>query len=89
MPIKPDDGTSGDETDAEDDSSSIKSVRFSRLAEVREMSAEEAQEALMARLSYNASLRVRRHKSNHKTARTALLFCLLVSNLSTFDVLIK
>lgn len=77
MPIKPEDA-SAEETDTDDDSS-IKSVRFSRLAEVREMSAEEAHEALMARLSYNASLRVRRHKSNHKTARTALLFCILVS----------
>lgn len=56
----------------------MKTVRFSKLAEVREMSANEATEALMSRLSYTASLRVRRQKSNHKTARTALMFCLLV-----------
>lgn len=51
------------------------------MAEVREMSAHEATEALMARLSYAASMRIRRQKSHHKTAKTALLFCVLVSNL--------
>lgn len=61
----------------ESDDSSIKSVRFSKLAEVREMSPHEATEALMSRLSYAASLRVRRQKSHHKTARTALMFCIL------------
>lgn len=48
------------------------------MAEVREMSAHEATEALMARLSYAASMRIRRQKSHHKTAKTALLFCVLV-----------
>jgi len=47
------------------------------MAEVREMSAHEATDALMARLSYAASLRIRRQKTHHKTAKTALLFCLL------------
>ncbi|CAO1348452.1 unnamed protein product [Diamesa serratosioi] len=61
----------------ESDDSSIRSVRFSKLAEVREMAATEATEALMSRLSYAASLRVRRQKSHHKTARTALMFCIL------------
>lgn len=63
--------------DTESDDSSIRSVRFSKLAEVREMSATEANEALMSRLSYAASLRVRRAKTHHKTARTALMFCIL------------
>lgn len=63
----------------ESDESSIRSVRFSKLAEVREMSPHEAGEALMSRLSYSASIRVRRQKTNHKTARTALMFCVLVS----------
>lgn len=44
------------------------------------MSPHEAGEALMSRLSYSASIRVRRQKTNHKTARTALMFCVLVSN---------
>lgn len=63
----------------ESDDSSIRSVRFSKLAEVREMSPHDATEALMSRLSYAASMRIRRQKTNHKTARTALMFCVLVS----------
>lgn len=63
--------------DSESDESNARSVRFSKLAEVREMSAAEATEALMSRLSYSASLRVRRAKTYHKTARTALMFCIL------------
>lgn len=63
--------------DTESDDSSIRSVRFSKLAEVREMSAAEATEAIMSRLSYAASVRVRRQKTHHKTARTALMFCIL------------
>lgn len=47
------------------------------------MSPHEAGEALMSRLSYSASIRVRRQKTNHKTARTALMFCVLVSTMST------
>ncbi|XP_030387131.1 solute carrier family 35 member F5 [Scaptodrosophila lebanonensis] len=61
----------------ESDDSSVRSVRFNKMAEVREMSAHEATDALMARLSYAASLRIRRQKTHHKTAKTALLFCLL------------
>ncbi|SPP75680.1 solute carrier family 35 member F5 [Drosophila guanche] len=61
----------------ESDDSSVRSVRFSKMAEVREMSAHEATDALLARLSYAASLRIRRQKTHHKTAKTALLFCLL------------
>lgn len=63
--------------DTESDDSSIRSVRFSKLAEVREMNAAEATEALMSRLSYAASIRIRRQRTHHKTARTALLFCIL------------
>uniref|UniRef100_A0A182Y335 Solute carrier family 35 member F5 n=1 Tax=Anopheles stephensi TaxID=30069 RepID=A0A182Y335_ANOST len=73
VPIKTDSQVSGTESD----DSSIRSVRFSKVAEVREMSPHEASEALMSRLSYAASLRVHRQKSHHKTARTALLFCVL------------
>lgn len=90
VPIKPDDcasdssGTANGSTAnggggaaSDGDAGSIKSVRFNRLAEVREMSANEAAEALLARLSYAASVRLRRQRSHHKTARTALLFCIL------------
>lgn len=73
VPIKADAQVSGTESD----DSSIRSVRFSKVAEVREMSPHEATEALMSRLSYAASLRVRRQKSHHKTARTALMFSIL------------
>lgn len=62
--------------DSETDEDS-RMVRFSKLAEVREMSAAEATEALMSRLSYSASLRVRRAKTYNKTARTSLMFCIL------------
>ncbi|XP_039481377.1 solute carrier family 35 member F5 [Drosophila santomea] len=73
----PANGTSNSISGTESDDSSVRSVRFSKMAEVREMSAHEATDALMARLSYAASLRIRRQKTHHKTAKTALLFCLL------------
>lgn len=73
MPIK-----NGQTSGTESDDSGIRSVRFSKLAEVREMSPHEATEALMSRLSYAASMRIRRQKTNHNTARTALIFCVLV-----------
>ncbi|KAI8039834.1 solute carrier family 35 member F5 [Drosophila gunungcola] len=73
----PGNGTSNSLSGTESDDSSVRSVRFSKMAEVREMSAHEATDALMARLSYAASLRIRRQKTHHKTAKTALLFCLL------------
>lgn len=76
VPIK----NGGHISGTESDDSSIRSVRFSKLAEVREMSSHDATEALMSRLSYAASLRIRRQKTNHKTARTALMFCVLVWN---------
>ncbi|KAH8350142.1 hypothetical protein KR067_002760 [Drosophila pandora] len=70
-------GSTNSISGTESDDSSVRSVRFSKMAEVREMSAHEATDALMARLSYAASLRIRRQKTHHKTAKTALLFCLL------------
>jgi solute carrier family 35 protein F5 len=63
--------------DTESDDSSIRSVRFSKLAEVREMNAAVATEAVMSRLSYAASIRIRRQRTHHKTAKTALIFCIL------------
>lgn len=78
VPIK-----TGHLSGTESDDSSIKSVRFSKLAEVKEMSPHEATEALLSRLSYSASLRIRRQKTNHKTARTALIFCILVSEIKS------
>ncbi|XP_015440077.1 PREDICTED: solute carrier family 35 member F5 isoform X2 [Dufourea novaeangliae] len=83
VPIKtPDhcDRSSGTESD----DSSIRSVRFSKLAEVRHMSETDATEALLARLSYQASLRAGEHVrrqankfSVQKVAKIALMFCLL------------
>lgn len=74
-------GQSGSVAESSDEEeSSVRSVRFNRMAEVREMSSLDAPDALLARLSYSASLRIRRQKSHHKTARTALLFAVLVRN---------
>ncbi|KAJ8879917.1 hypothetical protein PR048_020538 [Dryococelus australis] len=68
VPIKfpePGDKSSGTESD----DSSIRSVRFSKLAEVRHMSEQDATEALLARLSYQASLRA------GEVARRAAISC--------------
>ncbi|XP_049830918.1 solute carrier family 35 member F5 isoform X1 [Schistocerca gregaria] len=83
VPIKlpdPSDRSSGTESD----DSSVKSVRFSKLAEVRHMSETDATEALLARLSYQASVRAgeaaRRAASKlplQRVAKVALMFCLL------------
>ncbi|XP_066589435.1 solute carrier family 35 member F5 [Prorops nasuta] len=83
VPIKiPDhcDRSSGTESD----DSSIRSVRFSKLAEVRHMSESDATEALLARLSYQDSVRAGEHArrqankfSVQKVAKIALMFCLL------------
>ncbi|KAL7737023.1 hypothetical protein ACLKA6_005249 [Drosophila palustris] len=77
VPIRVANPINGVLSGTESDDSSVRSVRFCKMAEVREMSAHEATDALMARLSYAASMRIRRQKSHHKTAKTALLFCLL------------
>ncbi|XP_065341709.1 solute carrier family 35 member F5 isoform X2 [Cloeon dipterum] len=68
----------------ESDDSGVRSVRFSKLAEVRQMSEEEATAALMARLSYTASVRadqIARRAANKlpvsKVAWLAFTFCVL------------
>lgn len=80
----------------ESDDSSIRSVRFSKLAEVRHMSECDATEALLARLSYQASVRAGEHAkrqankfSVQKVAKIALMFCLLVSNNNYFKSIIQ
>lgn len=83
VPIKfpePSDRNSGTESD----DSSVRSVRFSKLAEVRHMSETDATEALLARLSYQASVRAgevaRRAAIKfplQRVAKIALMFCLL------------
>ncbi|EDW08505.1 solute carrier family 35 member F5 [Drosophila mojavensis] len=77
VPIRVANPINGIVSGTESDDSSVRSVRFCKMAEVREMSAHEATDALMARLSYAASMRIKRQKTHHKTAKTALLFCLL------------
>lgn len=87
VPIKtPDqcDRSSGTESD----DSSVRSVRFSKLAEVRHMSESDATEALLARLSYHASVRAgeqARRQANkfsiQKVSKIASMFCFLVSSL--------
>ncbi|XP_072387880.1 solute carrier family 35 member F5 [Diabrotica undecimpunctata] len=68
----------------ESDDSTVRSVRFNKLAEVRHMSESEATEALLARLSYQASLRaseMAKRAANRlpiaRVAKIALIFCLL------------
>ncbi|CAG9863986.1 unnamed protein product [Phyllotreta striolata] len=81
VPVKtPDREHSGTESD----DSTVRSVRFNKLAEVRHMSESEATEALLARLSYQASLRAsemaKRAASRlpiARVAKIALIFCLL------------
>ncbi|CAG9834390.1 unnamed protein product [Diabrotica balteata] len=62
----------------------VRSVRFNKLAEVRHMSESEATEALLARLSYQASVRaseMAKRAANRlpiaRVAKIALIFCLL------------
>ncbi|XP_044577080.1 solute carrier family 35 member F5 [Cotesia glomerata] len=69
----------------ESDDSSIRAVRFSKLAEVRHMSEGDAIEALLARLSYPASIRAGEHARRQahkfsipKVAKIALIFCLIL-----------
>lgn len=68
----------------ESDDSSIRSVRFNKLAEVRHMSDADATEALLARLSYQASVRIGEIARRAATklpvihvAKIAFIFCLL------------
>jgi solute carrier family 35, member F5 len=87
VPLRRPDGSRGTSKSSgtESDDSSVRSVRFSKLAEVRQMSEEEATAALMARLSYSASVRadqMARRAANKlpvsKVAWLALTFCILV-----------
>uniref|UniRef100_A0A1B6DQK8 Solute carrier family 35 member F5 n=2 Tax=Clastoptera arizonana TaxID=38151 RepID=A0A1B6DQK8_9HEMI len=85
VPIKfPERGERNNSGTESDESSVNRSVRFSKLAEVRHMSDTDATEALLARLSYQASLRAgemaRRAAiklSIEQVAKIALMFCLL------------
>lgn len=87
VPVKtPERETLDRSSGTESDDSSVRSVRFNKLAEVRHMSETDATEALLARLSYQASLRAgeiaKRAASRlpiFKVANIALIFCLLVS----------
>lgn len=83
VPVKRADRSSGTESD----DSSVHSVRFNKVAEVRHMSTVDASDALLARLSYNASVRAGENlwRTENKlpiqvVARVALLFCYLVSD---------
>lgn len=81
IPIK----FSGKSSGTESDDSINRSVRFKKLAEVRQMSEEEATDALLARLSYTASLRLNRTSSYgggsrltvFQIASISFVFCLL------------
>lgn len=82
------DRSSGTESD---DSSIQRSVRFNKLAEVRHMSESEAAEALLARLSYQASVRMgelaKRAATKlaiYKVAHISFIFCFLVISLLRF-----
>ncbi|XP_014205867.1 solute carrier family 35 member F5 [Copidosoma floridanum] len=79
VPVKSD-RSSGTESD----DSSVRSVRFSKFAEVRHMSENDATEALLARLSYQASVRAgerAKRQANkfsiQKVVKIALMFCFL------------
>lgn len=68
----------------ESDDSTVRSVRFNKLAEVRHMSENDATEALLARLSYQASMRASEIAKRAairlpvvRVAKIALIFCLL------------
>ncbi|EFA07349.1 solute carrier family 35, member F5 [Tribolium castaneum] len=68
----------------ESDDSSVRSVRFNKLAEVRHMSETDATEALLARLSYQATLRAGEIAKRAaiklpvlRVAKISLIFCLL------------
>ncbi|XP_044264040.1 solute carrier family 35 member F5 isoform X2 [Tribolium madens] len=68
----------------ESDDSSVRSVRFNKLAEVRHMSETDATEALLARLSYQATLRAGEIAKRAaiklpvlRVAKISLIFCVL------------
>ncbi|XP_076257926.1 solute carrier family 35 member F5 isoform X2 [Rhynchophorus ferrugineus] len=72
-------------SETESDDSSLRSVRFNKMAEVRHMSEAEAKDALLARLSYQASLRASESIKKasvklpiYEVAKVAFLFCFLI-----------
>lgn len=78
----------------ESDDSSIRSVRFNKLAEVRHMSDSNATDALLARLSYQASIRIGELARRAATklpiidvAKVSFVFCLLVSKVNRHSIL--
>lgn len=85
IPIKFDDKASGTESDDSAVNHSLnRSVRFSKVSEVRQLSETYAEDAVIARLSYSASLRAEEAKlramsklSIKQVAKMAFLFCLM------------
>lgn len=85
VPIKFDDKSSGAESDeSSNDSKNKSTVRFSNLSEVRQLSDIYAEEAVIARLSYNASVRAEEARlralsklSLKQVAKIAFIFCIL------------
>ncbi|CAH0552063.1 unnamed protein product [Brassicogethes aeneus] len=85
IPVKtPERETLDRNSGTESDDSSVRSVRFNKLAEVRHMSETDATEALLARLSYQASLRAGEFAKRaaiklpiFRVAKIAFIFCFL------------
>ncbi|RZC40166.1 solute carrier family 35, member F5 [Asbolus verrucosus] len=84
VPVKTPDREPDRNSGTESDDSSVRSVRFNKLAEVRHMSETDATEALLARLSYQASLRAGEIAKRaaiklpiFRVAKISLVFCLL------------
>lgn len=98
IPIKYDESGEKSSGNESDDSSrhSVKSVHFNQVTEVRHLSESQADDALLARLSYAASLRAQENalKAANKlpmkeVARIALLFCIMwfIGNVSYQEAL--
>ena len=102
VPVKFNDISSEKSSGTESDGERVKikrsksKVRFSKLSEVRQLSNTEAEEALVARMSYQASLRLHKnvyHQVNklsiNQTSQIAFSFCLLwfAGNLSYQEAL--
>ncbi|OWF51586.1 solute carrier family 35 member F5-like isoform X1 [Mizuhopecten yessoensis] len=85
IPIKFDDKASGTESDDSAANHTLnRSVRFSKVSEVRQLSETYAEEAVIARLSYSASLRAEEARLRamskltiKQVAKMAFLFCLM------------
>ncbi|XP_022246997.1 solute carrier family 35 member F5-like [Limulus polyphemus] len=100
VPIRFHDGGdkgSGNESDDSVAARGLKSVRFSKLTEVRQLSDAQADDALLARLSYMASVRAQEAALREATklsvkqvAKVALLFCIpwFLGNLSYQEALL-